>query len=81
MVLRLTAPVAVVMAVWLAMAFVAAAAGLSHSLRTSDARGLLALAFPLFGCALVAVGFIHEQRKAVKLLTDALADPVIRRAQ
>jgi len=80
-VLRLTAPVAVVMAVWLAMAFAAAAAGVSHSIRTSDARGLLALAFPLFGCVLVAVGSISEKRKAIKLLTEALADPVTSRAQ
>jgi hypothetical protein len=32
------------------------------------------LAFPLFGCGLVAVGFIPEKRKAIELLTDALAD-------
>jgi hypothetical protein len=73
-VLRLTAPVALVMGVWLAMAFAAAAAGVWHSLRTSEARGLLALAFPVFGCGLVTLGFIPEKRKAIKLLTDALAD-------
>jgi hypothetical protein len=74
-VLRLTAPVALVMVVWLAMALAAATAGVWHSIRTSEARGLLALAFPLLGCGLVAVGFIPEKRKAIELLTDALAVP------
>ena len=72
LVIRLTTPVAVVMTVWLAMASVAAAAGVWHSIRTSEPGGLLALAFPLFGCTLVAIGFIPEKRKAVALLRDAL---------
>jgi hypothetical protein len=73
-VLRLRAPVAVVMVVWLTMAFAAAAAGLWHTIRTSDARGLIAVVFPLFGCGLVAVGFIPEKRRAIKILTDALTE-------
>ena len=72
-VLTLTAPVAVVMSGWLAMAFAAAAAGLWHSIRTSDASGLIALAFPVFGCGLVALGFIPEKRKALEILTEVLA--------
>lgn len=40
----------------------------------SNARGLLALALPLFGCGLVAEAFIPEKRKAIAILTDALAD-------
>jgi hypothetical protein len=63
------------MAAWLAMAFAAAAGCVQHSIRTSDARGLLALGFPLFGCGLVALGFIPERRKAIQLLTEALAEP------
>jgi hypothetical protein len=74
-VLRLTLPVAVVMVVWLALACVAAAAGVWHSIRTSDARGLLAVALPLFGCGLVSLAFIPEKRKAIKILADALTDP------
>jgi hypothetical protein len=74
-VLRLTLPVAMVMGVWLAFASVAAAVGLWHSIRTSDTRRLLGVVLPLFGCGLVAVGFIPEKRKAIRLLTDALTDP------
>jgi hypothetical protein len=54
-------------------AFIAAAAGLWKSIRTSDARGLLTLAFPLFGCGFVAAGFIREKRKALEIPTAALA--------
>ena len=73
---RLTTPVAVVMAIWLAMASVAAAAGVWQAIRTSEPRGLLALALPLFGCGLVALGFIPEKRKAINLLRDALQSDV-----
>ena len=72
-VLRLTVPVAVVMVGWLGVACFAAAAGLSYAIRTADTRGLLVLAFPLFGCGLVAAGFIPEKRKAINILTEALA--------
>jgi hypothetical protein len=72
-VLRLTAPIGLFMVVWLTGAFIAAAAGLWRSIRTSDARGLITLAFPLFGCGFVAAGFVPEKRKALKILTAALA--------
>jgi hypothetical protein len=72
-VLRLSTPVGLFMAVWLAGAFAAAVAGVWQSIRTSTTDGLLLLAFPLFGCGFVAGGFIPEKRKAIKLLTAALA--------
>ena len=70
-VLRVSAPVCVVMTIWLAAALVGAAAGVGSWLNTGDARGLLALLLPLFGCGLILGGFVPEKRKAVKLFADA----------
>jgi hypothetical protein len=71
-VLRVNAPVIVVMTIWLAAAVVGAAVGVSSWLETRDARGLFALLLQAFGSGLILGGFIPEKRKAVKLLRDAL---------
>ena len=60
-----------VMTMWLAAASVGAAVGVGSWLNTGEARGLLALLLPLFGCGLILVGFVPEKRKAVKLFADA----------
>jgi hypothetical protein len=71
-VLRVSTPVIIVMTIWLAAAVVGAYTGVSSWLGTRDARWLLALLLPVFGCGLILGGFIPEKRTAVKLLCDAL---------
>ena len=55
--------------------FVVAATGVWYSIRASEARGLMTLGLALFGCLTLAIGFFPEKRKAIRILSDALAEP------
>jgi hypothetical protein len=69
-VVKVKPPVAVVMILWLGAVSLGAAAGLWQSVQTGEAKGLAALLLPLFGVALVAIAFVPEKRKALKLLAE-----------
>ena len=81
LILRVSVPIGVFMALWLAGAFFGAGAGIWLWLQTGDARALFILFLPLFGCLLILIGFIPEKRKAVNLLSAAFEttpkDPAI----
>jgi hypothetical protein len=71
LVFKVTVPVAVIMIV----GFGVAAAGVAHSIQASEARALMTLVLPLFSGLLLAIGFFPEKRTAIRILSDALAEP------
>jgi hypothetical protein len=72
--LNLNPLVAIFMAVWMAGATMATLMAMGHALSTRRPDGFLVLGFPLFGAALVSVGFAFEARKAEALIRDIFAN-------
>ena len=76
-VVKLKPAIAVVMILWLSAMSFGAAVAVWQSVQTGQAKGLAALLLLLFGFVLVAIAFVPEKRKALKLLSetfDAYAD-------
>ena len=66
--LRVSMAVGVIMTLWFAAAVLGSAVAVRQWMQSGDARVLLALFLPLFGCLVILVGFVPEKRKAVNLL-------------
>jgi hypothetical protein len=69
-VVKLKPAVAVAMILWLGAMSFAAAAAVWQSVQIGEVKGLAALLLPIFGFVLVAIAFVPEKRKALKLLAE-----------
>jgi hypothetical protein len=73
--MRLAIVVAIFITLWISATTYGALDWLSRASQTSDVMGgVIALGMPIFGLVLTVVGFVPERRKAISLLSEALAD-------
>jgi hypothetical protein len=73
--LRLSIPTAIVMGIWMTAVIVGATAGVLAAFSSGDYTPLLAVAMPLFGGGLIAIGFVPESRKIRRILQAELTKP------